>query len=377
MNRVRLKLFLSYFLGRKFTNLKDFLRRFGNRGKVAVNESVISSKERFNKATPIEDGRLVSVVMTVYNRERFLEQAIKSVLAQTYKNWELIIVDDGSTDSSVSIIKQFNDPRIRAFFLQHRGQLDALRFGMQSSRGDYVTRLDSDDMLVPDCLETYVGHVLEKSDASFAYSPLLQIDEEGRLLGLWGNTQLSSGQQVLRQLYKTGYTVIPDVAFWKKEYCPFVIKNYIEKSIPFYLDNILNVNFITVEKPLYVYRVHGGNFHVLPTNFAAVCMGRLSTINYLVENYSFLELTGEDDQDTNSQKLCFAKRYYDLALDFLASSYENFGRAVPLEVSEVIKETLCRAYSILSDVDERACGGKGRKLKLRIDNLMKRVVTAS
>jgi len=132
-----------------------------------------------------------------------------------------------------------------------------------------------------------------------------------------------------------------------------------------------------VEKPLYVYRVHGGNFHVLPTNFAAVCMGRLSTINYLVEHYSFWELTGENDRDTNLQKLCFAKRYYDLALDFLASSYENFGRVVPLEVSEVIKETLSRAYSVLSDVDERACGGKGRKLKLRIDNLMKRVVTAS
>jgi len=375
MNRLQMKLFLSYLLGKKYTNLKNFLRRLENRGKVVVNGSVFSSKEPFNNAATIEEGPLVSVVMTVYNRERFLEQAIKSVLAQTYKNWELIIVDDGSTDSSASVVKHFNDPRIKTFFLQHRGQLGALRFGFDSCRGDYVARLDSDDMFVPQCIEKYVERMIKEKELSFAYSPLLEIDEEGRILGLWGATGLTSGQQVLRWVYKTGYTAIPDVAFWKKDYCPFIIENYLEKSMPFYIDNILKVKFTVLQDPMYIYRIHGNNYQVQPKNFAAVAMGRLATLDYLVEHYSFSDLTGIDEQDVDLQKLNFARRYYYLSLDFLASSYENFGRSIPPEVSGVIHESLLRSDAILKNIDERKCSKEVKKLKSQIDSLMMKAVT--
>lgn len=62
--------------------------------------------------------KLVSVIMPVYNAERFLSQAIQSILDQTYKNFELIIIDDGSTDKSSNVIKSFSDKRIKSFFLK-------------------------------------------------------------------------------------------------------------------------------------------------------------------------------------------------------------------------------------------------------------------
>ena len=67
--------------------------------------------------------KLVSIVMVNYNQERFIKEAIDSVLAQTYQNWELIVVDDGSTDCSVEIIKSYNDKRIKPVYLEENSHI--------------------------------------------------------------------------------------------------------------------------------------------------------------------------------------------------------------------------------------------------------------
>ncbi|MFP4658229.1 MAG: glycosyltransferase family 2 protein [Desulfonatronovibrionaceae bacterium] len=95
---------------------------------------------------------LVSVVIPVFNRAWCLARAIDSVLAQTIPGFELLIVDDGSTDSSPGIVHKYNDKRIRYFYQQHKGVSAARNLGIRKSRGDLIALLDSDDCWFPDKL---------------------------------------------------------------------------------------------------------------------------------------------------------------------------------------------------------------------------------
>ena len=91
--------------------------------------------------------KLVSIVMVNYNQERFIKEAIDSVIAQTYQNWELIIVDDGSTDQSVDIIKNYDDDRIKPIYLEENSHICiATNVGFSHVTGEYIARLDSDDV---------------------------------------------------------------------------------------------------------------------------------------------------------------------------------------------------------------------------------------
>jgi len=91
--------------------------------------------------------KLVSVVMPVYNAARFVESAITSLINQTYTNWELIAVDDGSTDNSHSILQSFDDKRIKVIRKPNGGQCDATNAGLDHITGDYVLFFDSDDLM--------------------------------------------------------------------------------------------------------------------------------------------------------------------------------------------------------------------------------------
>jgi glycosyltransferase involved in cell wall biosynthesis len=90
--------------------------------------------------------------MPVYNTERYVAHAVRSVLAQTFEDFEFIILDDGSTDNSVHIIQEYaeDDDRVRFFPLEHQGYVSLLRRGLNHCRGEYVARMDSDDISTPD-----------------------------------------------------------------------------------------------------------------------------------------------------------------------------------------------------------------------------------
>ncbi len=94
---------------------------------------------------------LISVIIPVYNGENYLADAIESVLAQTYPAVEIIVVDDGSTDGSAGIIRQFSPP-VRYCFQENRGLGAARNRGVSESRGDYLSFLDADDLWLPDKL---------------------------------------------------------------------------------------------------------------------------------------------------------------------------------------------------------------------------------
>lgn len=98
---------------------------------------------------------LVSILIPFKNTASFLDECMNSILNQTYKNWELIIVDDHSSDGSYSIVDSFaeNDARIKLFKNSGKGIIDALRLAFLKSSGDFITRMDSDDLMRPEKLK--------------------------------------------------------------------------------------------------------------------------------------------------------------------------------------------------------------------------------
>lgn len=126
----------------------------------------------------------VSVVMPVYNVEAYVAEAVESVLAQTYADFELIIVDDGSTDRSIEICLGFADERVRIVRQADRGLAGARNTGILAARGRYVAFLDSDDRWLPEKLALHVIHLDTNPDLGVSFSPSRFIDRDGRAMRL-------------------------------------------------------------------------------------------------------------------------------------------------------------------------------------------------
>lgn len=99
------------------------------------------------------DNPVITVLMPAYNAARYIREAIMSVLQQSFQEFELLIVDDGSTDETAAIIQSFTDLRIRFLSQPHQGIATALNKGLQEARGEYIARFDADDICLPQRLE--------------------------------------------------------------------------------------------------------------------------------------------------------------------------------------------------------------------------------
>lgn len=126
---------------------------------------------------------LVSVITPVYNGEKYVAETIKSVLEQTYKNFELVIVDDASTDDTVRIISEFKkkDSRIRLIKLEsNQGAAVARNTAIENSNGQFIAFLDSDDLWLPEKLEKQLNYMLD-NDIAFSFTKYVRIKEDGTL----------------------------------------------------------------------------------------------------------------------------------------------------------------------------------------------------
>ena len=138
----------------------------------------------------MESQPLISVIMPCYNMASYVADSIKSVIAQTYPHWELLIVDDASTDETVSIIESYvqTDSRIRlAIKTQNSGIADTRNQCIQMAQGQFLAFLDADDIWHPEKLEKQLNFMFEKN-VGFTYSTYDWIDEEGNTLNRFINT---------------------------------------------------------------------------------------------------------------------------------------------------------------------------------------------
>lgn len=114
---------------------------------------------------------LVSIIVPVYNAEKYLSDALNSVIKQTYSNWECLIIDDGSTDSSQSIAERFtkHDDRFRYYFQNNKGASSARNMGVQKSSGEYIQYLDADDVIYPQKLSRMLSEysILKRNEVLY------------------------------------------------------------------------------------------------------------------------------------------------------------------------------------------------------------------
>ncbi|MBD1851951.1 glycosyltransferase family A protein [Leptolyngbya sp. FACHB-711] len=127
----------------------------------------------------------VTVIIPAYGVEKYIASTIESVLAQSYQNFELVIVDDGSPDRSVEICQRFKDPRIRILRQENQGPAAARNLGIANSSGEYIAFLDGDDLWQPDKLAKHVEHLNNAPEVGVSFCRSELIDEFDRSLGMY------------------------------------------------------------------------------------------------------------------------------------------------------------------------------------------------
>lgn len=210
---------------------------------------------------------LVSIIMPTYNQGQFIEGAVESVLAQSFPDFELIIVSDGSTDSTNGKVIAKSDRRIRFFMLPHGNDhgVGALNFGLAKARGAYLTWVSSDNLYLS-CFIRDLVQAIEVTGADFAWGDLLNIDEGGRLEEVIRPPHVNTPFDLAHMT--TGYTF--GIAFMWTRSCfekvgPYRISPYAD------FDHAVRMmeaeaEIVHVPHPLAINRIHGGQVSMQPAD---------------------------------------------------------------------------------------------------------------
>lgn len=168
----------------------------------------------------------VTIIMPSYDSEKFIIESVESVLAQTYSNWELIIVDDCSPDDSNRIITKYvdNDSRIKLIKLQkNSGPAVARNTAIEAASGRYIAFLDSDDVWLPNKLEKQIKF-MQDNDLAFTYSSYKLVGEDNEDLGLFITKDKISYFDMLKTCSVGCLTAIYDTEKIGKQYMPLILK---------------------------------------------------------------------------------------------------------------------------------------------------------
>ena len=208
------------------------------------------------------NNKVISIIVPAYNAERYLDDCIRSVIAQTYGSWELIIVNDGSQDATVKIADKWAaaDERIRAIHQENGGVSKARNTGICAAVGAFIMFLDSDDLIHPKCLEILSASIVDADVCIFPYCKTVSD-------GLWEAPPLSSHSEKFE--LKQAYIELKKIGLLNPPFCRLyrldVISSYnirfrenmrLAEDLFFnldYLDHCTNVRIGTT--PLYYYRI--------------------------------------------------------------------------------------------------------------------------
>ena len=156
-----------------------------------------------------KDNPLVSVIMTVYNCAEYIGDAIESVLIQNYPKFELIIINDGSTDSTKEVISRYEDQRIRYFYQENAGMSNALNHAVRQARGQYIMPLDADDMMTADFIAAHLAEFEKHPDVDLVYCDVLLIDENSKPIRIMNKPEYQDRRHLIRDLFRAGHPVVP------------------------------------------------------------------------------------------------------------------------------------------------------------------------
>ncbi|WP_052359154.1 glycosyltransferase [Methanomicrobium mobile] len=150
---------------------------------------------------------LVSVVIPVYNGSNYVREAIDSALAQTYKNIEILVIDDGSTDNTWDILQSYGD-KIRKYHKQNGGVSTALNMGIKNMRGEWFAWLSHDDLWLPENIEKKIEFLNAHPNYRMCYGEIDHINSEHKILKIYNTTgRWYPKGKMLRQMLRSGYIV--------------------------------------------------------------------------------------------------------------------------------------------------------------------------
>lgn len=142
---------------------------------------------------------LISVVMSAYNAEDYIADAVSSIISQTFKDFEFIIIDDGSTDKTKQIISRYNDPRIKVISRDNKGLVYSLNEGIRAANGKYIARQDADDISLPNRLKNEV-EVIGKTNAVLVSTAFTMFDKDpNQFVGL--QCLINNNKVLKREMY--------------------------------------------------------------------------------------------------------------------------------------------------------------------------------
>ena len=204
----------------------------------------------------------VSVLMAVQNGLPYVHEAVESVLAQTFADFELLVVDDASEDGTAEAVESYADPRVRVVRLaENIGQAPALNLGLRECRGEYVARLDADDACLPERFTRQVESLDSDEGLALVGSWMELVDEQGRSLGVRGGQIRTKAEFVFQTL--VSYVLISHPAAMYRRSVALDLCGYDPELAPSEDKDLWRRMLLAgwdariVEEPLVRYRIHG------------------------------------------------------------------------------------------------------------------------
>lgn len=204
----------------------------------------------------------VSVVIPTYNRSALLEKSVRSVLDQTYKNYEILVIDNSSQDNTAQMLASLNDERIKSYQINNRGIIARSRnLGLQKALGAYIAFLDDDDLWEKDKLEKQVAYMKSHPHCGLVYTSIQVIDENNKRGELIRNTRKTKEGKVFRELIKGNFIsqltvlmrreVLDSVGYLDEDASIKSLEDY-EYWLRISLKHVVGY----IDEPLGLYRVH-------------------------------------------------------------------------------------------------------------------------
>lgn len=226
---------------------------------------------------------LISVIIPAFNSEKTIQETIESVLQQTFSDFELIVINDGSTDATLEVVTSIKDDRVKVFSYPNAGVAVSRNRGVSHSIGEFVSFLDADDLWTADKLEAQLKALQENPQAAVAYSWLDAIDESGNFLR--EGTRITENGDIYAKLFLTPFVSSGSNGLIRKQ--AFIEIGGFDESLAasqdydFYLRLAARYHFVAIPKTQILYRILSGS---MSTNIR-----RLEATSLLVRERAFKE----------------------------------------------------------------------------------------
>lgn len=172
-----------------------------------VSQQSVNNKQQV-RCTDSINKPLVSVIMPAYNAADYIARAIESVLIQNYRNFEMIVVDDGSEDKTADIVRGFKNDSIKYFYKENGGVASARNFGVSKAAGSFIIMLDSDDMMMPDYIARHLKEFERHPDMDMVYCDDLLIDEQDKPVRVIKRPEYSDSNTFISDMFRCGFPVV-------------------------------------------------------------------------------------------------------------------------------------------------------------------------